>query len=127
MSSTQHSALSTQQLAVRTQGMWAWVLQRVTGALLLLLLGLHFWVTHFGTTGAITFDKVVDRVRLPIWFHIDVALLAVIIYHALNGVRTVILDLGLTRKKALALDWGLVVLGLAMLAFGSWGLLPFQG
>lgn len=114
-------------MKLKTRGMWPWVLQRATGALLLLLLGLHFWVTHFATKGPVTFANVTERVRSPIWFHIDVALLAVIIYHALNGVRTIILDLGLTRKKALALDWGLVALGLAMLAFGSWGLLPFQG
>jgi succinate dehydrogenase cytochrome b556 subunit len=107
--------------------MWPWVLQRFSGVLILGLLGLHFWVTHFGTAGPVTFENVVERVRLPIWFHFDVALLAVIIYHALNGTRTIILDFGLTPRKTRVMDCCLVVLGLAMLVFGSWGLLPFRG
>jgi succinate dehydrogenase cytochrome b556 subunit len=119
--------IRTQQSALSTRGMWPWVLQRVTGALLIGLLGLHFWVTHFGTIGPVTFENVLERVKLPLWFFVDLALLAVIIYHALNGVRTIVLDFGLSPRKALIFDWLLVILGMAMLVFGYWGLVPFQG
>jgi len=105
--------------------MWPWVLQRVTGILILGLIGLHFWVTHYAVP-SVTFGGVVDRLRLPIWFHFDLALLAVILYHALNGVRTVVLDFNIGRRKAVFLDWGLVAFGVALLAFGSWALLPFR-
>ena len=48
-----------------------WYLQRITGAALLLLLILHFWVEHFSTEvrdGGLTFEVVQRRFFQNRWF-----------------------------------------------------------
>ncbi len=73
-----------------------WYLQRVTGALLLLLLIAHFWVEHFTSEtllrGQMSFEAIEARIRMPLWQSIDIAFLAVALYHGLNGLRNILLD-----------------------------------
>src|SRR3954470_7341935 len=75
-----------------------WYLQRVTGAALLVLLILHFWVEHFTADvrhGGLTFEIVQRRFFQNRWFvAIDISFLLVALYHGLNGLRNIILDFG---------------------------------
>src|SRR5580704_408616 len=94
-----------------------WYLQRVTGAALLLLLILHFWVEHFTTEvreGGLTFEVIQRRFFQNRWFvAIDIAFLLIALYHGLNGARNIIFDFGrVTAGYRMAVTVLLVVVGL---------------
>lgn len=106
-----------------------WFMQRVTGAALLVLLILHFWVEHFTAevrTGGLTFETVQRRFFQNRWFiAIDVAFLLIALYHGLNGLRNIILDFGrVTGPYRAAVTWGLVAVGLIV---AYWGIDAFVG
>src|SRR5207244_9479607 len=93
-----------------------WYLQRITGAALLLLLILHFWVEHFTAEvrqGGLTFEVVQQRFFQNRWFiAIDIAFLLVALYYGLSGVRYIILDSGrVTVPCCMALSFLVVRLG----------------
>ena len=106
-----------------------WFLQRVTGAALLVLLILHFWVEHFTAevrTGGLTFEVVQRRFFENRWFvAVDIAFLIIALYHGLNGLRNIILDFGrVTGPYRVAVTWGLVIVGLVV---AYWGIDAFVG
>jgi succinate dehydrogenase / fumarate reductase, membrane anchor subunit len=100
-----------------------WYLQRITGAALLLLLILHFWVEHFTTEvrhGGLTFEVIQQRFFQNRWFvAIDIAFLLIALYHGLNGVRNIIFDFGCVRARyRIAVTVLLVVVGLIIAYWG---------
>jgi succinate dehydrogenase cytochrome b556 subunit len=106
-----------------------WYLQRITGAALLLLLIMHFWVEHFTAevrTGGLTFETVQRRFFQNRWFiAIDIAFLIIALYHGLNGVRNIIFDYGrVTPSYRKAVTMLLVVVGLIV---AYWGIDAFVG
>lgn len=108
------------------KGLWPWLLQRVTAAALIAALLLHLWATHFSSPGAeIAFAGVTVRARTLLYIIVDFGLLGLALFHGLNGLRNVILDLGVRRCAARWLSAGLLVVGLVWLVLGVFGLLPF--
>ncbi len=110
-----------------TTGVWSWALQRLTAILIGVFIIIHIWVLHFASSGGgpITFDSVRDRLSNPWLVTLDVLLLATVIYHSLNGVRAVLLDLGVGVKSHRLMDGILVALGLIAFAYGIVALIPF--
>ncbi|HET6496601.1 MAG TPA: succinate dehydrogenase, cytochrome b556 subunit [Thermoleophilia bacterium] len=98
-------------------GMWAWVLFRVSGLVLALYLFVHIWVISQGRVGGperlnelfAFFDK-------PLLVFLDLMLVAAVLYHALNGVRIILMDLGFGLRRHKAIFW--VCMALAALALG---------
>jgi len=107
------------------RGMWPWFAQRITGALLIILAGIHFFFTHFGIEGFITFESIAQRVRVPFWFGFDLILLALAIFHGLNGVRAVILDYRPGSRGERGLTFVLWVAGVVSFVVGVWFLAPY--
>jgi succinate dehydrogenase cytochrome b556 subunit len=108
--------------------MWAWLFQRITAVLLIVCLAIHLILTHLLHIGDLTYDTVGKRVAHGAVTALDIILLAAAIYHALNGLRMVLMDYWFTsRKRAVALNVGLWVIGLAFLGYGIWGLWPWIG
>jgi succinate dehydrogenase / fumarate reductase membrane anchor subunit len=107
-------------------GLWAWLLQRVTAALIFIALGAHIWVLHYDKAGdEITYQTVLHRFGSPWLVTMDVALLVTGIYHALNGLRAVIFDFGLSAKAQRTVTWALAVVGVLALLFGINALMAF--
>ncbi|MCL6449881.1 MAG: hypothetical protein K6T75_01110 [Acetobacteraceae bacterium] len=108
------------------KGLWPWFWQRATAAALVVALFLHLWATHFSDPGAeIAFAGVTVRVKTVLYMAVDFSLLALVLFHGLNGLRNVLLDFGVRRRGALWLTVGLSVIGLAWLVLGVFGLMPF--
>ncbi|MCL4534521.1 MAG: hypothetical protein M1370_05090 [Bacteroidetes bacterium] len=105
---------------------WTWLVQRVTAALLLVFLGTHFWVLHFALADeSITFSSVTARLQTPFFAVVDSALLAIVLFHGLNGLRAVLLDFDFAQRIERALTWILIFVGVVTLAFGLFALVPF--
>lgn len=111
---------------VRGLGVWAWFFQRVTGVALVFYVGLHIFVIHFASTGGrMRFDEVMARLESPFFISLDLILLAVVLYHGLNGLRIVLLDFGVGVKHQAALFWVLGAIGVILFGFGVNALWPF--
>jgi succinate dehydrogenase cytochrome b556 subunit len=104
------------QLARERTSSWSWILQAFTGVLLVVLLGLHMVVQHFVVEGGLRrYQQVVEYL-----FLLEIAFLIVVTWHALLGVRAIILDLGLkpaTERKVTAF---LSFVGVVTVAYGIW-------
>jgi succinate dehydrogenase cytochrome b556 subunit len=105
-----------------------WYLQRITGALLLILLVAHFWVEHYMAEplrrGELTYQIILSRISNPYWQAIDVSFLLVALYHGLNGVRSIILDYSKIGKSAARVCTALLVL--VGLLWAYWGIEAFR-
>ena len=81
------------QLIYRGQtGQWAQLLHRVTGLLILLFLLAHIVDTSFVGWGPGLYDTVTRIYDNPIVRVFEVILVAIVIYHAINGIRVTIID-----------------------------------
>ena len=107
-----------------------WYLQRITGALLIVLLTAHFWVEHFAsevrTPTGLTFEVIQKRFFHNPWFvAIDISFLFIALYHGLNGIRNIIFDFGrVTKPFRVAVTVVLIVFGCVV---AYWGVTAFIG
>jgi len=62
-----------------------WLLQRVTGLVLLAGLVVHFYVMHYSGGNALDYESVMARLESPYWKAFDILFLVAILYHGFNG------------------------------------------
>ena len=116
-----------QQISVRPQGVWAWILQRVTAVLLFIFLGTHLVVLHYVDENlVINFAGVAARFKSVLYVIVDSGLLAIGLYHALNGLRAVIFDFVASESARRAITYVLLVVGVAFLLWGAAALAVFS-
>ena len=115
-------------------GFWPWLFQRVSGLLLLGLLGVHIWMGHFsGLAAVIRGDQeelvlyyiVNKRLAQGLFIFVDFSLLALVLYHGLNGIRNILLEWPAAARNEKAFTIGLWVIGAATFFYGAWVLLEF--
>jgi succinate dehydrogenase / fumarate reductase cytochrome b subunit len=97
-------------------GMLAWVIQRVSGLLLLFYLFLHVLTINKLSQGPAAFDQAMSFFQRPAFKLLEIALLGTVVLHALNGIRITLIDLGMGHKKQRQLFW-LLALGIGGLIF----------
>jgi len=119
--------MAEQRIATsKVAGSWAWFFQRLSAVLLVVLLGIHIYVDHFWHVGEVlTVSNINDRLREAVFIVIDYSLLAVVLFHGLNGTRTVLFDFNRFAKRKDLVDVGLWVLGIATMVWGIIILWPF--
>lgn len=78
--------------------MFVWLFHRVSGLLLILLLGVKFLTSFFLMTKEQKPDWALVLHANPLT---DTLLIILIVFHALYGLRTVIIDLGVKKEKLL--------------------------
>lgn len=95
-----------------------WLLQAVTGVLLIVLVLLHMIAQHFTTAKILSYEDVVAYLSNPVVFVLETLLLISVTFHALAGVRAVALDLGLTDDQDRRLTRVLWIVGALTVAYG---------
>lgn len=116
----------TQRAAATAQGVWAWVLQRVTAVLLAFFLGTHLAVLHYVDDNLIiTFAGVATRMKSVLYIFVDGGLLIIALYHALNGVRAILFDFGFGAAGRRNIDIVLWVVGVVFALLGLYTLTAF--
>jgi len=73
-------------------GMWAWILHRLTGVGVLVFLLAHILDTAAIGWGPAAYNRMIELYRMPVFRVGEVALAGAVLFHALNGVRIIILD-----------------------------------
>lgn len=98
---------------------WAWILQAASGTLLVVLLTAHIVAQHFfGKEGVLAYQEVIAYLRNPVVFTLETAFAASVLFHALAGIRAILLDLDLSREQEHRVNVGLTVLGVVMFLYG---------
>ena len=109
------------QLTRERASSWSWIWQAVTGALLVVLLGLHMVVQHFVVRGGLrNYHDVVVYLSNPFIFLLEIAFLIIVTWHALLGVRAILLDLGLKPRTERKWTTVLAIIGVIIVAYGIW-------
>jgi len=83
------------------------------------LLGLHWVAQHYlAASGLRTYAEVEAYLGNPLVVLLELAFLVVITYHALLGIRAILLDLGPGEQLIRLLDIGLILAGFATVLYG---------
>ena len=74
------------------EGMWSWVAHRITGVAVFFFLLVHVLDTALVRVSPDAYDAVIASYKTPIVNLLEVGLVAAVLYHALNGVRIILVD-----------------------------------
>lgn len=108
-----------QMAAQRDRSGSMWLVQAITGILLVALLGTHMVVHHFVVEGGLRdFQQVMDYVANPLVMIVEILFVIFATIHALLGVRAILIDLRPSAGAMRAIEWGLRVVGLVIIAYG---------
>lgn len=106
-------------------GMWAFALQRITGLLLTVyLIGHIFYALAPAGAGMEAFDQRILPLQVGWWHILDIALLLGIAFHALNGIRIIVVELGRNARVQLAWLYGTMVVAAILIVDGILRILP---
>lgn len=105
------------------EGMWTWLAHRVTGFAIFFFLLVHVLDTSLVRISPESYNAVIGTYKNPVMGLGEVGLVAAIIYHALNGVRIMLIDFwskGVKHQKTMF--WIVLAVFVVLMA----GFLPVQ-
>ncbi|MBV8861436.1 MAG: succinate dehydrogenase, cytochrome b556 subunit [Mycobacterium sp.] len=96
--------------------MWSWVLHRISGATIFFFLFVHVLDTALVRVSPQTYDEVISTYKTPLVGLMELGLVAAVLYHALNGVRVILIDFWTqgTRYQRLML-WAIAIIWLLVM------------
>lgn len=94
----------------RNLGMYAYLLNRITGIGLVVYLYLHLGVLSMLTRGPSAWDPFIEIAKSPAFLTLDVILLVGMLIHGLNGIRLTLNGFGVAVAAQKALFVGLMAL-----------------
>jgi succinate dehydrogenase / fumarate reductase, cytochrome b subunit len=74
------------------EGMWSWVAHRITGVVIFFFLFAHVIDTAMVRVSPQAYDHAVQTYKNPIVGVMEIGLVAAVLFHALNGVRIILVD-----------------------------------
>lgn len=86
------SVMSAGTLYRGGEGMWTWVLHRITGVAVFFFLLVHVLDTALVRVSPEAYDLVIASYKTPIVNLLEVGLVGAVLYHALNGLRVILID-----------------------------------
>ena len=86
------TSLSVGTLYRGGDGMWTWVLHRITGVSVFFFLLVHVLDTALVRVSPEAYDLVIASYKTPIVNLLEVGLVGAVLYHALNGLRIILVD-----------------------------------
>jgi len=99
-------------------GMWSWVLHRITGVTIFFFLFVHVLDTAVIRIDPNKYSEIINTYKTPIIGLMEIALVACVLYHALNGLRIILIDFWSKGPKyQRQMLW--VILGLFVVVFGA--------
>ena len=73
-------------------GMWSWVAHRITGVLTFFFLFVHVLDTALVRVSPNAYNQVIETYKTPFVNLLEVGLVGAVLYHALNGIRIMLVD-----------------------------------
>ena len=97
------------------EGHWAWMMHRVGGLGILLFLFLHVFDIYLMNLGKETFSKFLFLYSGPPFKVMEVFLIFGVIYHAINGLRVIIVDFWPSSTKYQRLMYRIALVGVLLM------------
>jgi len=97
-------------------GMWSWVLHRITGVAIFFFLLVHVLDTALVRLSPEAYNAVISTYKTPLIGLAELGLVAAILFHALNGVRIILIDFWRKGVKYQNLMFWIVI-AIALIAF----------
>ena len=112
---------------IEKRGFWSWFLQRITALLLIMGMSVHFFTFHFspGRYASRYYDEIINRFCSPGWITFHVCLLALVIFHGLNGLWGIFVDFIFIEKRKNLFNQSLWFIGLILFFTGLYILIRF--
>jgi succinate dehydrogenase / fumarate reductase cytochrome b subunit len=98
--------------------MWSWVLHRITGVAIFFFLLVHVLDTSLVRVSPEAYNSVIATYKTTIIGIGELGLVAAILYHALNGVRVILIDFWRKGAKYQNVMWWIVVV-IALILFAG--------
>jgi succinate dehydrogenase / fumarate reductase membrane anchor subunit len=101
----------------------------ITGVLIAVLLGIHMVIMHLdnilaffgaGDLDPTSWVSMIARSGQGLWIGVYIALLAVVLYHGLNGLRGIILEVTSSASTGRILTWVIIAFGAIAFVWGSY-------
>lgn len=102
----------------KNSGASSWVLQRISGLVLVVLMIGHYILMHYHPDSGHTYDAVLGRMQFSWYRIIDLVFLTLGMYHGLNGIWGIFRDYNLKPWLKLSILTSLFILGIAFVAWG---------
>lgn len=105
------------------EGMWSWVLHRITGVAIFFFLLVHILDTALVRVSPEAYNAVIGTYKNPVMGLGEIALVGAIAFHAFNGLRIILIDFwskGVRHQRAMF--WAVLVLWAMLMA----GFIPVQ-
>jgi succinate dehydrogenase / fumarate reductase cytochrome b subunit len=86
------------------EGMWSWVLHRITGTAIYFFLLVHILDTALVRWSPEAYNAVINTYKTPIMGMGELLLVVAIVFHAYNGIRIILIDFwsfGTRHQKAM--------------------------
>lgn len=97
-----------------------WFLQASSGLFLIFFMAVHLYVAHINGGSPIElFNSVVQNLTNPWWLAFFLAFVWIITYHALNGVKGIVYDMGVSASKRKYVTYGFTALYIITVIYGS--------
>ncbi len=129
------AGVGVEKHAMRAQSVWVrntgrggaalWLLQRITGIFIVLMILIHIFINHFVGTGQVTYEAVMARLSNPLWKCFDLAFLAFALSHGFAGLWVFFADYINNHGWRLFIISALVLAGGALGALGAVTILGF--
>lgn len=111
---------------IQSGGAIHWLLQRVTGICLVVLIAVHTVIAHYTVPqGGLSYEWVASRMAYPLWKLFYLLFLLLCIYHGLNGIWMITQDYVHKGGWRVAILGALLMLGLLMASLGGLTIIPF--
>ena len=94
--------------------MFIWIVHRISGLILIALMVIKI-ITGYGILGHLGYENIEPLRKFHRNPFVEVPLFLLFIYHAIYGIRTALIDLGLRREKLLF--WVSNILGFVLFIF----------
>jgi succinate dehydrogenase / fumarate reductase cytochrome b subunit len=99
------------------EGMWSWVLHRITGVAIFFFLLVHILDTALVRISPEAYNTVISTYQTPIMGLGETALVAAIVFHAFNGIRIILIDFWTAKYSTIMFYVVIALWVVTMLAF----------
>jgi succinate dehydrogenase / fumarate reductase cytochrome b subunit len=105
-------------------GMWSWVAHRITGVLTFFFLFAHVLDTAVVRVSPNAYDKVIELYKNPLVNLLELGLVAAVLYHALNGIRIMLVDFWAKGPRfQRPMLWAIIVIWVLVMIPGAYFML----
>jgi succinate dehydrogenase / fumarate reductase cytochrome b subunit len=109
----------------RSTGFIGFFLRRLTGIALVIYLLMHMWVIGGINSGAATFNDRMEFLGKPLFRLAEIALLAAVVYHAIDGIRLLIVNYFDVTEYRKSLFYAAMVVSVILVIVGGLPILLF--